>query len=79
MVTIDHKGQSLKVGDKFEILPVKLFKTGLGWYRKIARMRKHSRYGTIVFIYPNGELGFKGADNAPHFIPSRYVLLQAGV
>lgn len=73
-MAIDHRGQTLKVGSFIEILPIRLFKTGLGWYRKIAKLRKHTRTGTVLAVMANGDLSFRGADGLFHLIPSRYVL-----
>lgn len=73
-MAIDHYGHPLVVGSVIEIMPVKAFKTVLGWYRKIARMRKHGRRGTITVINAvNSDLTFTGLDGASHLIPSRYV------
>lgn len=72
-MAIDHRGHLLAVNNVVQILPVKLFKTQLGWYRKIARMRKHCRSGIVLTISGNGDLTLRGVDGNIHLIPSRYV------
>lgn len=73
-MTIDHYGRALSAGNVIEILPIQLLKTELSWYRKIVRLRKRSRKGTITSVSSaNNHVLYLGTDGMTHEIPSRYV------
>ena len=72
-MAIDHFGKTIIVGSVVEIRRINFIKSVAGWHRKLARIRKHSRRGTVTAIAANSDLSYLGTDGATHIVPSRYV------